>query len=192
MREVCASLRPMVSTFGYSTQCAIPGNQWQNRDHGRAFCRTMVGNICLPQTSPVPQVWVRHFVILAFLAQRDLRSITDDSWTTERNTSESTANSSTPGLDSIIRALRESGVFERQGMEGDAYRFEMSIHRISFFRRVFMTERGYFGLALDSVDVNDEAALFLAARAPFIIPMSHTSETFEFLGIVYVHGAARK
>jgi hypothetical protein len=99
---------------------------------------------------------------------------------------ESPPTSLTPGIDSILEALNEI-VSSGEETSVDASLFEMTVHHISFFRRFFITESGYFGFALSSVGVGDEIFLFSGGRAPFIVRKVDLTE-YRVLGDCYVHG----
>lgn len=151
-----------------------------------AFWRTLVGNIGLGAYEyPVPQEWVRHFAAFASQARDELSQYLASSHETPREEGE--ASSLTPGIDSIISALRN--VLHPNGpAEKNSGSFESTMHHVSWSRRLFVTKAGYIGLAPPSAQPGDVVALLSGGRVPFIIRKDNSSEHYHIVGEAYVHG----
>ncbi|KAJ3468272.1 hypothetical protein MRS44_002337 [Fusarium solani] len=153
-----------------------------------AFWRTLIGNIGLGTYEyPVPQEWIQHFAAFASQAKEELSQYLASSHATPREEGET--SSLTPGIDSILGALRN--VFPPNGTPGkDTGRFESTMHHIAWSRRLFVTKAGYMGLAPPSAQHGDIVVLLSGGRVPFITrkDSSDSSEHYHIVGKAYVHG----
>ncbi|KAI8670665.1 HET domain-containing protein [Fusarium keratoplasticum] len=153
-----------------------------------AFWHTLIGNIGLgTHEYPVPQEWIQHFAAFASQAREELSQYLARSHAAPREEGET--SSLTPGIDSILGALRN--VFHPNGTLGqDTGRFETTMHHIAWSRRLFVTKAGYMGLAHPSAQHGDIVVLLSGGRVPFIIrkDSSDSSEYYHIVGEAYVHG----
>ena len=56
-----------------------------------------------------------------------------------------------------------------------------------YFRRPFLTEKGFVGLAPDVCEVGDVVCVFLGARLPYVL-REREDGTFQLIGEAYAHG----
>ncbi|KAJ3548728.1 hypothetical protein NM208_g870 [Fusarium decemcellulare] len=153
-----------------------------------AFWRTLIGNIGLGiHEYPVSQEWIHHFATFASQAREELSQHLSSSNATR--TEESSGSSFTPGIDSIISALRNVPPVAEPS-EKDGRRFETTMHHVSWSRRLFVTNAGFMGLAPPSAQPGDVVVLLSGGRVPFIVRKgaADSSEYYRIVGETYVHG----
>jgi Heterokaryon incompatibility protein (HET) len=155
----------------------------------QAFWRTLVGNMGLGFVDyPVPQDWIHLFVASVERGKRKLsHSLIWQFGLNKDKVMKFPLTKFTPGIDSILEALNGVVSLDERTNVDDSL-FESTVHHISFFRRFFITESGYFGFALSSVAVGDEVFLFSGGRAPFIVRKVDSTEEYQVLGDCYLHG----
>lgn len=150
-----------------------------------AFWRTLIGNVILGGSEyPVNQEWFLQFAIFALRAREELSQ-----YLTSSHGAQSEGSSLTPGIDSIISAVRNCPLPD-EPPEEDSGRFESSMHHVSWSRSLFITNAGYIGLAPPSAQAGDMVILLSGGRVPFII-REDGSESLEhhlIVGEAYVHG----
>ncbi|KAF5614123.1 het-6-heterokaryon incompatibility [Fusarium subglutinans] len=157
-----------------------------------AFWRTLVGNIGFGASSyPVSQDWRYKFAAFALQARWELQQHLSISSDTQRVAVE--RPSLTPGIDSILDILKDDHQMDHQMEEaldedGDLYRSTM--HHISWYRRLFLTDGGYLGLAHPSCQPGDELVLLSGGRVPFVVRRGSMEipECYSIVGEAYVHG----
>lgn len=64
------------------------------------------------------------------------------------------------------------------------------MHHVSWYRRLFLTNGGYFGLAHPSSQPGDEVVLLSGGRVPFVVRRvrEERRECYYIVGETYVHG----
>ncbi|KAF5557526.1 het-6-heterokaryon incompatibility [Fusarium mexicanum] len=154
-----------------------------------AFWRTLVGNIGFGASSyPVSQDWLYKFTAFALQARWELQQQVSISSDTQRVAVESP--SLTPGIDSILDLLKDDDQMDHQmeeAVDEDADLYQSTMHHISWYRRLFLTEGGYLGVAHPSCQPGDEVVLFSGGRVPFVVRRG-SAECKSIVGEAYVHG----
>ncbi|RBA09731.1 hypothetical protein FPRO05_05667 [Fusarium proliferatum] len=152
-----------------------------------AFWRTLIGNIGLGTSHyPVSEDWVHKFAAFALQARGELQPHVSSSPNTQSVAAESP--SLTPGIDLILGLLKENNYEEVPNQDGGLY--ESTMHHVSWYRRLFLTNGGYFGLAHPSSQPGDELVLLSGGRVPFVVRRGNAerSECYSIVGEAYVHG----
>ncbi|KAF4500380.1 Heterokaryon incompatibility 6, OR allele [Fusarium agapanthi] len=152
-----------------------------------AFWRTLVGNIGLGASSyPVGQDWLYKFAAFTLQAQEELQQRFSSS-SDKRAAVESP--SLTPGIDSVLHLLKDHHQGE-EALDQDGGLYESTMHHVSWYRRLFLTEGGYLGLAHPSSQPGDEVVLLSGGRVPFVVRRGSAEipECYSIVGEAYVHG----
>ncbi|KAI8720204.1 HET domain-containing protein [Fusarium sp. LHS14.1] len=153
-----------------------------------AFWRTLIGNIGLgTHEYPVPQEWIGNFAVFASQSREELLEYLASSHAPRREEGE--ISSLTPGIDSILGALRNV-LAPNESLGKDGRGFESTMHHVSWSRRLFVTKTGYIGLSPPSAQPGDIVVLLSGGRVPFIVRKenSDSSKYYRVVGETYVHG----
>ncbi|KAL2694721.1 hypothetical protein Neosp_001307 [[Neocosmospora] mangrovei] len=153
-----------------------------------AFWRTLIGNIGLgTHEYPVPKEWIGHFAAFALQSRAELLEYLASSHAAVR--AEGEISSLTPGIDSILGALRNV-LAPNESLGKDGRRFESTMHHVSWSRRLFVTKTGYVGLSPPSAQPGDIVVLLSGGRVPFIVrkEIPDSSKYYRVVGETYVHG----
>lgn len=147
-----------------------------------AFWRTLVANTGIQATTyPVPGEWVHHVAASALEAKRYLSESINPNSESDSNLK----RTSTPEVNAILEAL--SNVLpvrdDSSGVITNASFSDWAMHHISFLRRFFITEFGYYGLSLSFVELGDEVVLFSGVGR-----RSLHQGRYQVLGDCHVHG----
>jgi hypothetical protein len=153
-----------------------------------AFWRTLIGNIGLGTTFyPVSEDWTHKFAAFALQAREELREYFTDSPDTQ--SADIVSPGLTPGIDSIFRSIQDphNG---KGGLNQDGGLYESTMHHVSWYRRLFVTNGGYIGLAPPSAQLGDEVVLLSGGRVPFVVRKRNLNiqECYSIVGEAYVHG----
>ena len=79
---------------------------------------------------------------------------------------------------------RDIGDMDQQG---NKYR-DVVLHAGNLYRRVFVTARGYMGVAVEEIVVGDSVALVHGALVPFIVRDAEETSRYSLISDCYVHG----
>ncbi|CCT69170.1 related to het-6-heterokaryon incompatibility protein [Fusarium fujikuroi] len=153
-----------------------------------AFWRTLIGNIGLGTSQyPVSEDWAHSFAVFALQAREELQHHFSSSSDTERAALESPIV--TPGIDSILRLVKDH-YHGNNDSDQDGGLYESTMHHVSWYRRLFLTNGGYFGLAHPSSQPGDEVVLLSGGRVPFVVRRvsAERRECYSIVGETYVHG----
>ncbi|KAF5617220.1 heterokaryon incompatibility 6 OR allele [Fusarium tjaetaba] len=150
-----------------------------------AFWRTLIGNVGLGTSSyPVAEDWVSKFAAFVLQARERVQARFANS-----SDADVESPSLTPGIDSLLDVLK-GDYREKEASDQDGGLYESTMHHVSWYRRLFLTSRGYLGLAHPSSQPGDEVVLLSGGRVPFVVHRVSTemSKCYSIVGEAYVHG----
>lgn len=153
-----------------------------------AFWRTLIGNIGLGiDRYPVSEDWLHKFAAFSLQTREELQQNMSTSSVVPKAAGESP--SFTPGIDSILRLLKDQ-YHGNDYPDQDGGLYESTMHHVSWYRRLFRTNEGYFGLAHPSSQPGDEVVLLSGGRVPFVVRRvtAERRECYSVVGETYVHG----
>ncbi|KAH7244510.1 heterokaryon incompatibility protein-domain-containing protein [Fusarium redolens] len=86
--------------------------------------------------------------------------------------------------------LRDADIVSPGGLNQDGELYECTMHHVSWYRRLFVTNGGYIGLAPPSAQLGDEVVLLSGGRVPFVVRKRNLNiqECYSIVGEAYVHG----
>ncbi|KAF5665956.1 Het6 heterokaryon incompatibility [Fusarium denticulatum] len=150
-----------------------------------AFWRTLIGNVGLGTSCyPVAEDWVSKFAAFVLQARKGVQAHFANS-----SDADVESRSLTPGIDSILDVLN-GNCREKEALDQDGDLYESTMHHVSWYRRLFLTEGGYLGLAHPSAQPGDEVILLSGGRVPFVVRKGSLNgqACYHLVGETYVHG----
>ncbi|EWG50047.1 hypothetical protein FVEG_09379 [Fusarium verticillioides 7600] len=151
-----------------------------------AFWRTLIGNVGFGTSSyPVSEDWVSNFAAFVLQAREKVQGRFANSPDADVE-----SPSLTPGIDSLLDVLKEDRRVKEEALDQDEGLYESTMHHVSWYRRLFLTEGGLLGLAHPSAQPGDEVVLLSGGRVPFVVrKMDLNGQAYYHLvGESYVHG----
>jgi hypothetical protein len=182
-QSIYLTLEKWASTVDFSA--AYPMVNEKSVSMIEAFWRTLIGNIGLGTSSyPVAEDWVSKFATFVLQAQEEVQAHFANS-----SDADVKSPSLTPGIDSILDVLKEDRRV-KEALDQDGGLYESTMHHISWYRRLFLTEGGYLGITHPSAQPGDEVILLSGGRVPFVARKSSLDgqACYHLVGDSYVHG----